>query len=80
MMCYVGLSNHGSTLTQSICMRFPMKEDQSMKRLIVVTGLITLLFIVTASSVFAGGGQVRGEKGEGAVVQNQVQDPPPFQP
>jgi len=51
-----------------------------MKRLIVVTGLITLLFIVTASSVFAGGGQVRGEKGEGAVVQNQVQDPPPFQP
>ena len=51
-----------------------------MKRLTVVTGLLTLLFILTASSVFAGGDQVRGEKGEGSVVQNQVQDPPPFQP
>ena len=51
-----------------------------MKRLIVVTGLVTLLFVLTTSAVFAGGGQVRGENGQGSVVQNQVQDPPPFQP
>jgi len=51
-----------------------------MKRLIVVTGLVTLLLVLTASTVFAGGDQVRGEKGAGDVNQVQVQDPPPFQP
>jgi hypothetical protein len=51
-----------------------------MKRLIVVTGVVTLLLILSASTVFAGGDQVRGENGAGSVNQVQVQDPPPFQP
>lgn len=51
-----------------------------MKRLIVVTGVVTLLLILSASTVFAGGDQVRGENGVGSVNQVQVQDPPPFQP
>lgn len=51
-----------------------------MKKLIVVTGLVTLLLVLTASPVFAGGDKVRGENGQGDVNQVQVQDPPPFQP
>jgi hypothetical protein len=33
-----------------------------------------------ASPVFAGGEQIRGEKGQGEVNQEQVNDPPPFKP
>jgi len=51
-----------------------------MKRLILATGLVTLLLVLTASPVFAGGDKVRGENGAGDVNQVQVQDPPPFQP
>jgi len=49
------------------------------KTLIIVCAVITML-IVTASPVFASGDKVRGDNGEGSVVQVQVQDPPPFQP
>jgi hypothetical protein len=52
-----------------------------MKRKVVLAFIIAgLLSIITASAAFAGGDQVRGENGQGAVVQVQVQDPPPFQP
>ncbi len=51
-----------------------------MKRLLVVTMVLTLLVVLTASPVFAGGDKVRGENGQGAVNQVQVMDPPPFQP
>ena len=78
--CCSELRNLKNTLTQPTSGRLPDKEDGLMKRLIVVTGLVTLLFVLTTSAVFAGGGQVRGENGQGSVVQNQVQDPPPFQP
>ena len=51
-----------------------------MKRtLLILTGIMVLSLII-ASPVFAGGDQVRGEKGEGDVSQWQVMDPPPFQP
>jgi len=47
--------------------------------------LFTLLWVIAltlclASPAFAGGDKVRGENGQGAVNQVQVQDPPPFQP
>ena len=51
-----------------------------MKRLCAVVLVVTLLAALTASPVFAGGGKVRGENGQGAVNQVQVMDPPPFQP
>jgi len=40
---------------------------------------VTLLLAVVMPA-FAGGDQVRGDKAQGAAVQVQVQDPPPFQP
>ena len=51
-----------------------------MKRLLAVLAVLTLVFAITASPVFAGGDKVRGENGEGAVNQLQVMDPLPFQP
>ena len=39
---------------------------------------VAILFIVSSAELFAGGGKVRGENGEGAVNQIQVEDPPPF--
>ena len=42
--------------------------------------LAALLFALAVSTAWAGGGQVRGENGQGAVNQVQVQNPPPFQP
>lgn len=50
-----------------------------MKRTILTLMLITLLALFVASPAFAEGDKVRGEKGQGCVNQNQVQDPPPFQ-
>lgn len=44
---------------------------------ILVALSLTILFTTAA---LAGGDQVRGDKGQGAVHQVQVQDPPPFQP
>ena len=50
-----------------------------MKKMALISMVIVALLIATTSSVFAGGDQVRGEKGQGSVIQIQVQDPPPFQ-
>lgn len=52
-----------------------------MRRTVLLAFLIVcVLSLATATAVFAGGDQVRGENGQGEVVQVQVQDPPPFQP
>ena len=51
-----------------------------MKRILLILLVVAALFVATTSAVFAGGDKVRGENGQGAVVQVQVQDPPPFQP
>ena len=55
------------------------KEDQ-MKRLAFVLVVVVALTVSITSSALAGGGKVRGDNGQGAVNQVQVQDPPPFQP
>lgn len=51
-----------------------------MKKVTMVFLAAALLFVLAISTAWAGGGQVRGENGQGAVHQVQVQDPPPFQP
>jgi hypothetical protein len=50
-----------------------------MKKAIFVILVVVSLVISTTVTVFAGGDQVRGGNGQGAVNQVQVQDPPPFQ-
>lgn len=50
-----------------------------MKRMVLALLIVAALAISLASQAFAGGDQVRGDKGQGGVVQTQVQDPPPFQ-
>jgi len=51
-----------------------------MKRLALVLVIVVAVTVSIASSALAGGGKVRGDNGQGAVNQVQVQDPPPFQP
>ncbi len=51
-----------------------------MKRIILIVLAVVTLSIATTSTAFASGDKVRGENGQGAVVQVQVEDPPPFQP
>ena len=51
-----------------------------MKKIILIVLAVAALSIATTSTVFASGDKVRGENGQGSVVQVQVQDPPPFQP
>jgi len=51
-----------------------------MRRTILTVPIAALLLAASVSSALAGGDQVRGDKGQGAVNQVQVQDPPPFQP
>jgi hypothetical protein len=55
------------------------KEEQ-MKKVSLVLVMVVALTVSITSSALAGGGKVRGENGQGAVNQVQVQDPPPFQP
>ena len=50
-----------------------------MKKALCIILVVVALTISLASSAFAGGGKVMGEKGQGAVNQVQEQDPPPFQ-
>jgi hypothetical protein len=50
-----------------------------MKNKIFALMIVAILLISSLSTAFAGGGQVRGEEGQGPVNQVQVQDPPPFQ-
>lgn len=51
-----------------------------MKKVTIALLAATLLFALAVSTALAGGDQVRGENGQGAVNQVQVQNPPPFQP
>lgn len=50
------------------------------KKVFFIVLAIIAVSVLTASPAFAGGDKVRGDKGQGEVVQVQVQDPPPFQP
>jgi len=51
-----------------------------MKRVASVLIIVVALTVSITSSALAGGGKVRGENGQGAVNQVQVENPPPFQP
>jgi len=51
-----------------------------MKKVSLVLVMVVALTVSITSSALAGGGKVRGDNGQGAVNQVQVQDPPPFQP
>lgn len=51
-----------------------------MKKVIMTLLIVVALFSIMVSTVFAGGGQVRGDGGAGSVNQVQKMDPPPFQP
>lgn len=51
-----------------------------MKKTLTSLFIVVLLSLVLALPASAGGGQVRGEKGQGSVHQVQDQNPPPFQP
>ena len=48
--------------------------DNSMKTVIIAV-IVILLLAFTSTTAFAAGGKVHGEKGQGEVVQVQVQDP-----
>ena len=50
-----------------------------MKRIILIILAVVALSIAMTSTAFASGDKVRGENGQGTVVQVQVQEPPPFQ-
>ena len=47
------------------------------KRMFIVL-LVCILIAVSVAPALAAGDKVRGEKGEGCVAQEQVEDPPPF--
>ncbi len=51
-----------------------------MRKALTTAVIVVVVFAFAASSAPAGGVKVRGEKGQSAVNQAQVQDPPPFQP
>ena len=51
-----------------------------MKRIALVLLVVVSIAVSLTSSALAGGDKVRGENGQGAVRQVQVQAPPPFQP
>ena len=55
-------------------------EVTRMKKLMIAALVVVALSVFSMSVVYAGGGKVRGENGQGGVNQVQVQDPPPFQP
>ena len=56
-----------------------VRKEGIVKRITVAVLVVCMLFVLASTSVLAGGDKVRGERGEGAVTQVQVQDPPPFQ-
>lgn len=58
--------------------RVTLMGDQ-MKRVALALVVVVTLVVSMTSSALAGGDKVRGENGQGAVNQVQVQDPPPFQ-
>ena len=50
-----------------------------MKKLLIITVIVVLVFASISSTALAGGGKVRGDDGQGSIVQVQVMDPPPFE-
>lgn len=50
-----------------------------MKKRIMAFIFVLVLVIVNIAPVSAGGDKVRGDNGQGSVVQTHVQDPPLFQ-
>ena len=56
------------------------KGKVEMKKGILTVVMVCTLFAFVTMSALAGGGKVRGDNGQGEVMQVQVQDPPPFQP
>lgn len=55
-------------------------KEKILKKIFIALLVALTLLVFVVSPAFAGGDQVRGEKGQGTVNQEQVQDPPPFQP
>jgi len=55
------------------------KGESRMKKTLVFL-LMVAFIVLSATIVWAGGDQVRGDKAQGQANQVQVQDPPPFQP
>jgi hypothetical protein len=55
-------------------------KELMMKRILLVLVVVVVMTFGITTSALASGDKVRGENGEGSVVQVQVQDPPPFQP
>lgn len=55
-----------------------------MKKISFIISVIILILVLSIQPIFAGGGQVQGDKGAGSVVQNGPcpfgQDTPPVQP
>ncbi len=51
-----------------------------MKKTLLVVVIVLLVTAVISSTALASGGKIRGENGQGAVNQVQVENPPPFQP
>jgi opacity protein-like surface antigen len=51
-----------------------------MKKLLTALTMAVALSLLLAAPAAAGGDQVRGDKGQGGVNQNQTMNPPPFQP
>ena len=49
-----------------------------MKKLLIITILVILVFASVSSTALAGGDKVRGDNGQGGVNQVQIQAPPPF--
>ena len=60
-------------------MEFVTGGYQGVKKALCIILVVAALTICFASSAFAGGDKVMGEKGQGEVNQVQVQDTPPFQ-
>lgn len=56
------------------------REESPVRNKLLGVFIVMVTLLALAAPVAAGGGQVRGAKGEGQVNQVQVQDPPPFQP
>ena len=50
-----------------------------MRKVALVLVVVVAIAVSMTSSALAGGDKVRGENGQGAVNQVQVQDPLPFQ-
>jgi hypothetical protein len=55
-------------------------KEMWMKKMLVALVVVLALCLSFASPALAGGDQVRGDNGQGAVNQNFTTDNPPFEP